>query len=118
MTRREHDPENLNPNDFRRGEYIEPKTGMVIRFELVGIIIAIAIQTFGVVWWGGSFSSIVTTKIDYLQQSIAALKSDVKDNLTERYTSKDAAKDFLSIYQRVDRNDSRLTRIEQERKSV
>lgn len=82
--------------------------GFIIRFELLGVLGAIIIQTLTAVWWG----SAVSTKLDYTQQAITELKSNVDARTTDRYTAKDAERDLGAINTRISSNDQRITFLE------
>ena len=80
--------------------------GLVIRFELLGVIAALVIQTAAALW---SFSA-MTVKVEFVQQALIEIKEDMNNRMADRYTSRDAAKDFASIKERIIRNEERIVR--------
>lgn len=99
------------PN-WKEGDPERRAQGFVIRYELLGILVAIVVQTLAVVWWGGAFQATVTTKMDYMRGDIMTLKSDLKDSITDRYTAKDANRDLSFLNKRIDKNEDRIQQLE------
>lgn len=104
MNKRAGDPDSLDPLEMRK----ETTSGFVIRTELLGIIGALLLQTAVGIWWGAT----VTTKQDYMNAAIEDLKSEIKDSAKDRYTAKDASRDQSQIYNRIEKVETRIERLE------
>jgi len=105
MVWKQGDPDRRQPET----ETSITEKGFVIRFELLGLIFAIVVQTIAAVAWG----SALTTKVDFTQKAIADLYIAIKDSGTNRYTSKDADRDFSAVEKRLDNHEQRILIIEQ-----
>lgn len=93
------------------GEFVERRAethGIIIRFELLGVIAALVIQTAAALW---SFSA-MTVKVEYVQKALTEIKSDMISQMGDRYTNKDAMKDIAAVLDRINTNASRLDRNE------
>ncbi len=82
--------------DERRGA-----SGFVVRFELLGVLLAIIIQTLTAVWWG----SAVTTKMDYIQETL-------KTGALKNYTIDQAIASNERIFDRINRSEERIDILE------
>lgn len=106
MTTKLNNRENLESSESVTERRVT--NGFVVRFELLGVLLAIIVQTITAVWWGAT----VTTKMDYMQQAVAGLKIELNSTMSDRYTNKDAIKDFAVINDRITRTENRITAIE------
>lgn len=73
------------------------RDNIMIPYSLIGVIVAVLLQTMGAVWW----SSGVSVKLDYQQRSIADLTQTVIDGTKNRYTALDAEKDWSANERRL-----------------
>ena len=92
-------------------EFVERRSsthGLIIRFELLGVIAALVVQTAAALW---SFA-VVTTKVEFVQKALVDIKEDMNTRMVDRYTSKDAERDFARISDRIQRNEQRMDKLE------
>lgn len=64
------------------------KTYMRLPYSVLGIFVAMVVQTFGAGWWASSMS----TKIDYLQTQVTTLTSTNNNNSKDHYILEDNSK--------------------------
>jgi len=102
---------------------MEIKKGFIVRFELLGIIVGLLLQTIAAVWWAAGTS----TMLQVLKQEVI----DVKIKLDSQYKAADAGRDFsirdqkISFLEReieaikvyLEKREARLTAVERRVKS-
>ena len=95
----------MNPDIERRKDYID--LGWIKKGLMAGLFALITHFTAGI-WWAAT----LTAKLDFVQESLLNLKIEMKDGMADRYTSRDATKDLITVNSRIDRNEVRLARLE------
>lgn len=75
----------------------------------LALMLMMAMQTLGAIWWMASFSATVTTKLDDLSYQVAALTAD-------KYTKSDAQKDGALYLQKISDLNDRISRVENGRR--
>lgn len=92
---------------------IEPK-GVIIRYELLGIIAIMVIQTMGGIWWAAS----MTTDMANVKKELVNINAQILVASSDRYRAADASRDFSIIEKRLDRNEARIANLENRVKIV
>lgn len=87
------------------------EAGFLIRYELLGIIAIMILQLVGAIWWASSMSS----DVRYMRADMIRLTSTIDKASADRYRSTDAQKDFFAVYQRLERNEARILKLETEK---
>jgi hypothetical protein len=82
-------------------------SGIIIRYELVGVIVMMLIQSLTAVWWASG----VTANMKYLTDEIKDIKASIAAGTVDRYKGSDAAKDREVLNDRINAIDRRLQSI-------
>jgi len=85
------------------------KQGFVVRYELLGIIAIMLIQTMAGIWWAAT----LTTDLSNVKKELVEIKLQLSENAHNSYTASEAAKDLATVHNRIDRTDARLLLLEQ-----
>jgi hypothetical protein len=96
---------------------IDKEARAVIRipFALAGVVVALLINLFVVVWFGGNFQSEVRTGLNTLENGQREAKVRI-DSLAERmYTQADAIRDREQTARTVSDHESRIRDLERAR---
>lgn len=99
----------MSDYDYKKEGERRANSGFIIRSELLGVILALIIQTVTAVWWGAT----VTSDLRYLKSDVVELKLQVSTGMQDRYRGADAIKDLGFIADRIDKNEARILRLEQ-----
>lgn len=83
---------------FERREGTEDM--LVLKKIVIGVAVTTVVQLFGAIWWAAT----VTAKLEFVGGEVTALKSEIKYTANDRYRSTDAAKDFINVNAKIDRN--------------
>lgn len=95
-------------NLIREGEERTKNTGFVVRYELLGIIGIMIIQTLGGVWWAAT----MTSDSKYMRAEMADIKLQLASASNGKYTTAEAVKDFGVIEKRLDKLETRVMNLE------
>lgn len=79
-----------------------------IKKSVVGLLITLTTHLAAGIWWASS----QTTKMDFVQDSLMAMREELKSSNSDRYRGSDATKDLSVINARIDRNEFRLLSME------
>ena len=73
------------------------KSGFIIRYELMGVIAMMIIQSLTAVWWASGIS----TNVKFMAEEMKELKVAMAAGTADRYRGSDAAKDREVINDRI-----------------
>ena len=82
--------------------------GFVVRYELLGIIAMMMVQSLGGIWWASSMN----TNMDNVKDELSSIKVRIENSTTDRYRGADAQKDFTNVYTRISANENRILKLE------
>lgn len=80
-----------------------------IKRILIGCIGALAAHFAAGIWWAAT----ITTDMKYLRIGQEEMRTQLLTGATDRYRGADAARDLQVVKERFDRNESRLSKIEE-----
>jgi hypothetical protein len=89
----------------------EPKDLGWIKKALVGALLGLAVHFASGIWWAAT----MTAKLSFLETSSIQMRSEFASVTAQQYKQTDATKDFASVHQRVDRIETRVTTLENNR---
>lgn len=127
MSKRSNDPDDFDPEKVRHNNSNSENdsavknqvNGVVIRYEFLGIISLLIIQTMGGVWWGSSLTTKLNLMSEEFKSSRMEIKEEIKSLTEDRYTAKDALRDFAMVHGRIDKAENRIGDLEKyNRKSM
>jgi hypothetical protein len=86
----------------------EEKKGFTVRYELMGIIGIMIIQTMGGVWWASS----TNTNLYNMKSELTDIKSQLARAYIDRFTAVDAERAHAAIDRRMDKAEARISDLE------
>lgn len=81
---------------------------MWIKRIMIGCIGVLIIHLGAGIWWAAT----MTANVVYLRNDIVRLSADLQTTSTNRYSVNDAVKDFQTVYFRIERNETRINKLE------
>lgn len=90
-----------------RADEVKVGNGVVIRYELMGVIAMMIIQSLTAVWWASGIS----TNVRFMADEMKELKSSIAAGAIDRYTSAEASKDREVMSDRINSLEKRMQSI-------
>jgi len=87
----------------------EDKKGFIVRYELLGIIVIMLIQTMGGIWWAAT----QTERMVGVRNELYQIKTQMTAFTDGTYKTADAEKAHFMIDKRIDKVEVRMDKLEQ-----
>lgn len=84
------------------------KSDMNLRQHFVTVALFLAVQTFTAIWWASG----VNTSLGFITKQVITMGDSMAHSAENRYLRDDATRDFDVLTKRFDRNETRISRLE------
>jgi hypothetical protein len=92
----------------------EKKSGFVVRYELLGIIAIMLIQTMGGMWWAAT----LTSDLQHVKEELVAIKVQLLAQTQNSYKIAEAEKDFRVVNDKIEKLEAKTNKLELDLKQL
>jgi hypothetical protein len=86
----------------------EEKRGFIVRYELMGIIAIMLLQTMGGIWWAAT----QTANMANVKAELIVIKTQLLNYTNNVYKAADAERAHIAIDRRLDKSEARIVELE------
>lgn len=85
-----------------------------IKRIMIGFVTVLCTNLLAGVWWAAT----MTANMKFIQVEVTSLSNQIRETTIDRYRGSDASKDFAVVNARIERNESRLLRLEEKQTKI